>query len=98
MCAALQRFPLQQQRVRLPGVRQVLPGEGAEHACLHAQRAARAPCVHQPAHVPSLLLAGFIRGIIVVDGSLVYIRYYAEEGTSNLFPPFPRCRYGMYLI
>lgn len=66
--AAVQHLPVEQQRVRVPGVREVLPGQGPQHARLHPQRAERAPRLHQPADVPGVLPPGLVRGGGLVPG------------------------------
>lgn len=43
----LQRFAEPSERVRMPGVRQVLPGQGAAHPCLHTRPGVRPPDVHE---------------------------------------------------
>ncbi|KAG7246181.1 hypothetical protein CRUP_016326 [Coryphaenoides rupestris] len=46
---------LPHQRVRLSDMRQVLPRQGSQVACLHTQCPVYPPCVPQPAH-PQVLL------------------------------------------
>lgn len=77
---ALQRIPVEQQRVRVPCLRQVLPREGPQHPRLHPQRAARASRLHQSPHVPSVLPSGFVR-----SGGLVS-RGYQEGAGPSVFP------------